>query len=356
MKKYLSVVILSLAAVLLSGCSLNSAGTTSTPSSAPAASSIYKSTDGGKTWEAKNKTGEKINLASVDVLSIAANPYDRDNILVGTAKDGILETTDGGENWSLFNFQSEKVYGLAFDNMDGRIIYASGVWQNRGKIFKSTDSGQNWQEIYTTPANGPLVISLALDRKNSNIIYVTTSDNQVIKSTDAGGTWKSIFQASSPVLKVAVDSANDNLLYLNLQGGSVFRSKNGGNTLEEISKAIFAVEKSSQSINLVETDPNNGNWVYVAGQIGILRSKDSGNTWEKINILSDSQNFPVKTLAINPFNSQELVYGASQATYKSTDGGINWATSQFQTSKTINVLKYSPASPGVIFLGLDKSN
>lgn len=349
MKKYLSLFSILIFPLFLAGCGTNSPLTT-----APAGSSIWKSSDAGKTWEAKNKTAEKINLDAIDVLSLAVNPSDSQNILVGTAKDGILKSDDGGENWSLLNFQSQKVYGLAIDPIDGRMIYASGVWQNRGKLFKSLDSGQNWQEIYTSPSNGPLIISLTVDKINSNILYATTSDNQVLKSEDAGTSWKNIYQAQGPVLKVAVDNVNDNIIYFNVMGGSIFRSKNKGAAGEDISRAVSMAEGSGQGVDIIETDPQNANWVYAAGKIGILRSKDAGNTWEKISTLNDPQAFPVKALAVNPKNSTEIMYGAAQTVYKSLDGGANWITSQFQTARTINVLKYDPADPNVIYMGLRK--
>lgn len=348
MKKMLSIGALLLAVAVLTGCSA-----ASNPSStASTTSSIWKSADGGKTWTVKVKTNNKIDISAVDVLSVAINPYDPKNVLVGTAKNGILVTTDGGDNWSSLKFQSEKVYGLAIDHIDGRIVYASGVWQGRGKIFKSLDSGQTWQEIYTTPASGPLVISLVLDEKNSGVVYATTSDDQVMKSVDGGQSWKNIYQAQSPVLSMAIDSGNDNLIYMVLQGGGILRSHDGGNTFEDISRSVFSVATTSQGTSVVTADPNNSNTVYVAGQIGILRSKDGGNTWGRLKLLSDSQSFPVKALAINPSNSNELIYGAAQATYKSSDGGISWTTSQFETSKTINILKYSPGESGVIYMGL----
>lgn len=351
MKKYLSIAILLLSMVVSSGCSFGSSDSSGTST----AGSIWKSGDGGKTWEVKNKTSEKINLSAVDVLSMAVNPYDAKNILVGTMKDGILATSDGGESWTLLNFQSEKVYGLDIDNMDGRIVYASGVWQKRGKIFKSSDSGNTWQEIYTAPSAGPLVISLTLDKKNSNIVYATTSDNQVMKSTDAGGSWKNIYQAPSPVLRVVIDSVNDNLIYFNLLTGGLFRSSDGGSSFTEISKNVFSVEKSSQGISIVETDPSNANIVYVAGAVGMLQSKDAGNSWQKIKLLSDSQAFPVKALAVNPRNPNEIIYGASQATYKSVDAGASWTTAQFDTAKAINILKYNPSESNVVYMGLSSS-
>lgn len=347
MKKILAIPLIILIAALLSGCSLNSEDNTAKKP----AGNIWKSTDGGKNWEVSGESTDKLNLQSIDVLSIAVNPFDGKNIFLGLRSGGILKSEDGGNTWDHLNYQSEKVYGLAIDHADGRILYASGVWQKRGKIFKSYDLGRNWEEIYTAPSAGPLVIALMMDKRNAKVLYAATSDNQVIKTEDGGQTWKNIFTAPAPVVQVAIDSGNSNLIYYNVLNRGIFRSKNGGENAEEINKNFSEVPSGNQNIGTIEVDPVNSGWLYAAGAMGIIRSKDTGNSWEKIEILNNAQNFPVKTLAVSSFNSKEIIYGAAQAAYKSADGGATWTTFQFESTKNVNVLKYNPVEAGTIYLG-----
>lgn len=347
MKKYSLIAVILFISVFLSGCSLSSTPKLTTTAKAPV-SNILKSIDNGVTWKVKDKTQDKINLASVDVISIACNPYDGATSFVGTLANGILKTDDSGENWSLLNFPAGKVYGLVIDNMDGRIVYASGVWQGRGKIFKSTNGGFEWNEIFTAPSDGPLVISLTMSKKDSKVLFATTSDKQVMKSVDAGVSWKNIYSSQSPVEKIALDSVNDNLLYFNLANGTILRSIDGGNTIDE------SLKDMRSGVNIIETDPSHANWVYTAGKFGLFRSKDAGDSWEALKTLGDSNTFPVKALAINQFNSDEIIYGAAQATYKSIDGGINWIPFQLETKNTVSVLKYSSTEANVVYMGLRK--
>jgi photosystem II stability/assembly factor-like uncharacterized protein len=307
-------------------------------------------------WKVKNKTtsSSKASIADANILSIAINPFDSQNVLFGTKDDGIIRTIDGGETLESTKFISEKVYGLAFDPSDGRIIYASGVWQERGKIWKSTDGGENWTEIFTAASDGPLVISLVIDKKNPKIIYVSTSDSQVLKSLDGGASWKNIFQAHSPVLQIAIDSANSNLIYFNLQKNGIYRSREGGLKSENIAEGIAKVSGGRNEFNFIKTDPNNGNWVYAVGNAGILKSKDGGNKWEKIKILSDAQTFPATSIAIKYGNSNELVYSAAKTVYKSDDQGTSWTPFQLADSKSVKILEYSAADPQIIFLGTNK--
>ncbi|MBU2028363.1 hypothetical protein KJ761_00520, partial [Patescibacteria group bacterium] len=266
MRKYLLVILLPVILVL-SGCSLTGSSGTSTT-----AGSFWKSTDGGKVWEVKNKMADNASVPDADILSLAVNPQDSQNILFGTAKNGIYKTTDGGESWAAVNFESEKVYGLAIDPRDPQTIYASGVWQKRGKLFKSIDQGANWEEIYTSVSNGTLIISLAISPKNPNVLYVATSDNQILQTQDGGNTWKNLFLATSPVVKIVPDYQDENLFYFNTVSGEIFKSQDGGKIIEEISQKSFSDRNMTGSVRLVETDPNNRGWVYAGGKVGIVLS------------------------------------------------------------------------------------
>ena len=349
MKKYLYILSAFLVTGLFSGCSLTPNSNTGTgTASAPAivASSIMQTTDAGKEWKPKGKTADKITLASVDVLSVAINPFDSKNVFVGTLKNGIVKTDDGGENWSLLNFPAEKVYGLVIDNMQGSTLYATGVWQGRGKIFKSIDSGKEWNEVYTAPSNGPLVISLTIDKLNANVLYASTSDKQVMKSVDGGNSWQNMFSAVGPVEKIVLDSASANLIYLLVRGGDILKSLDGGKTFASVTKDI------GNGAEAVEADPTISQVLYAGGSNGLFRSKDAGGSWEKIKILSDSSAFPVRAIAINPTNHNEMMYGAAQAAYKSVDGGQSWSSFQLDTKKTVNILRYNKDATNVVYLGL----
>lgn len=353
MKKIIYIFVIFCGTLLFAGCSSTPGNSSDGKvASFTLSQSIWKSTDGGTSWKVKNSGEGKANTKNIEVLSLAINPLDKNNILVGLRSGGILETNDGGETWRFINYQSEKVYGLVLDPRDGRTLYASGVWEKRGKIFKTQNDGVEWKEIYTGPINGPLVISLEIDKKNPNILYATTSENEVIKSMDGGISWKNIYLSNAPILKVAIDINNSDLIYLVSNSGNVFRSKDGGGSFENINSKISNL--GSGGFKVLETSPVVGNQVFVAGTNGMVFSKDAGETWEKIATLNDSGKFPIKAIGINPKNPQEMVYAMDQATYKSTDQGKTWVTSQFNNGMRINILEYDPSGSGELYVGFVK--
>lgn len=354
MKKSLVLLGLLFLTLVLSGCTIGSSSSNQTTT---LSESIWKSADGGKNWTALNKAAGKAGVTDLDVLSLVINPYNSQNIYVGLKSGGILRSENGGEIWQATSFTSDKVYGLAMNPNDGRIIYATSVTNGRGKIWKSENAGADWKELYTMPSSGPLVISLTVDKQNSQNIYVTTTDNsgdnEALKSSDGGVSWKNILVDSSPILKVAVDNADSDLIYLLLMNGIVMRSKDGGANIEDISEKFEDISEG-QTFAVIEPDPNQAKGVYLAGEGGILKSQDGGDTWEKIVVLNSPENAPVSALAINPQNWQEIIYSAAQAAYKSSDGGVNWSTSQFEIKKTVSVLKYDLSNPSIIYLGFKK--
>lgn len=348
MKKYIILAIILISVIALSGCSLTGTGTT-TETPAPTKGSLMKSTDSGENWSVM--WDKKINILTVNILTMAINPFDDRNVLAGLKSKGILQTADGGETWSMMKLGAEKIYGLAFDPIDSRIIYATGVIDKRGKIFKTIDAGETWTEIYISPADGPLVISLALDNKDSKFLYASTSDNRIIKSSDAGKSWKYIYQSDSPVLKIAIDERTGNVFLLQV-GGKVFRSKNKGNNFEDITGKIANSLWGGPDSYVLEIDPSHAGWLYIAGKGGIFRSKDSGEKWEALLTLNDPKSYPIRSLAINPKNSNEIIYGAAQAVYRSVDGGVNWSPLQTEEPKIVGVIKYSQQDPIVAYLGM----
>jgi len=316
--------------------------------------SIWKSSDGGKTWEVKNQANEETQLPQMDILNFIFNTIDNDQQLISSSKGGyLIKTLDGGDNWTKINLQVSKIYGLDVDPNDGSIIYASGIVKERGKLFKSFDGGEEWKEIFTFPADGPLITNLIVDKKDSKIIYISTSDNQIIKSYDSGESWQQIFDTNQPIVKILIDSKNNNLVYAIDIKGKMFRSNAAGKNFEEIKVEIE--NKKINGFSVIEVDPFHENWIYVGGRSGLCLSKDSGESWQELpTTFNKSENNPIKAIAINPDNSKEIIFGSSLAVYKSIDSGENWSTSQFDGEQKIRIIEYNPKNTEEVYVGFSK--
>lgn len=335
---------------LFSGCSLPSSLLPAKNSMANA--TMLKSVDGGMSWNPKVKINDKKTIEGIDILSMAIHPVDQNIVYVGTMSNGLFVTKDGGEIWAQVPF-ADKAYGLVFDQRNPDVMYGSGVFNGRAKIFKRLMDGQEWKEIYTEPADGTTISTIAINKVNPQILYAGTSEGVIIKTADGGQTWVNLkinADLKGPIVSIGFDAANDShVLFAVFQVG-VLETKNAGASIENITEKIDTVGRTN-SIYTLTVDPYLGGVAYVGTGNGIFR-RGGGDEWKSMNLIESSKAWPVRAIAINPKNSKEIMYSSAKAIYKSIDTGGKWATFQLDTSKEISILKYDAVDPLKIFAGL----
>jgi photosystem II stability/assembly factor-like uncharacterized protein len=342
------------AVVVISGCSLTGGGNDG---------GIFRSDDGGKNFSQKvsiDQNGKKASIGVVDTLSISVNPQNGSELYIGTKANGILKTNDAGENWQSLKVAQTtagKVYAIAIDPSNPQTVFATVVVDQRAKIIRSDDAGANWKDIYTEPAGGSVVLSLALSPQNSQNIYAGTDQGQIIFSENGGETWRHLdwTQSKQAVYRITTDYFNPQIVYFALFQNGILRTKDGGRTFEELGKNM-APEKTKllNSPTVIVVDKKRPGWVYAGTSEGLIRSKDNGDNWDIIRTLNQPQEQIVRSIEINPQNSDEIIFSVSQAFYKSNDGGISWMTTQFNTTRTLDVVAYNQSKPEVIYVGLNK--
>ena len=337
---------------------MGSTSSTSSSNSTKQTGSFLKSSDGGKNWENKVKIDDKINIGTYNILSMAISSVNRSIIYIGTESSGLFVTKNGAENWEKINFPLTKIYGLALNKNDDQTVYATGLYNKRAKIYKTTNGGKDWTEIYTEPVADSMISGMEISKKDPNVLYVGTSSGAIYKTVDGGQSWKNIFKAKGPVTSIVFDSVNDNVLYFGISGGTVFRTMDGGGKVEDFQELNIGKLSGGKLSNLnaysVVADPKNTGVFYIGTGGGLFRGSDFGNKWDEINILESSKSFPIRAIAINPQNTNEIIYSNSAVIYRSVDGGSTWFTFQLNTDKIVQILKYDPFNNSNIFAGLRK--
>ena len=350
MRKLILLSILVAAAMTLSGCSLATNQTKGpTPKIVPNATFI-RSTDGGTSWESRIAVDEKKTIASVNVLSVVVHPIDPNIVYLGTETDGIFVTKNNGETWENVPF-ADSVYGLVIDRQNPNIMYGSGVVNKRAKIYKREAEDQEWKEIYTEPAEGTMISSLAVDPNNGHVLYAGTNEGVIIKSVNAGATWQNMTKAEGPVTNIVMDARNTSQVYFGVFQFGILRSRNAGGQVDDITKNIDKLNVRS-SIFTIVTDPFRSGLIYAGTDKGIMRSFNNGDDWESLNIIESSKAFPIRAIAINPVDSREIIYSSAKALYISKDAGAKWATFHLDTGKSIGMIKYNAFNPQIIYAGL----
>lgn len=330
---------------LITGCSLSG-------SSSGETGGVLKTSDSGVSWELKRKVDEKQTLAKVDALEMVIDPLDNNRIYLGTKDKGIVFSEDGVETWKKIKFPANKVYTLAVNYSKPSEIYASGVLGERGKIYKTSDYGEEWQEVYTEPADGTMIISMAMDKNDPAVLYVGTSSGIILKTVDGGETWRSIYTAAGPISKIIMGGGGDSHIYYLVYESQVLVSGAAGDNFKIVGNNLGAASSELGKPYSLAVSDNDSGWIYVGTNNGIFKSSNAGETFAEINVLATAKSFPIRSLAINPQNSEEIVYSAAQAIYRSVDGGKNWSTFQLNTGKLISKIIFNPSDVNTIYASL----
>lgn len=251
---------------------------------------------------------------SVAVAGSAARPNE---YWMGTAGGGVFKTTDGGQSWQPM---SDKYFGGTVGSVQVSASNPDIVWVGGGEtdirgntapgdgLWKTTDAGKTWTRMpYFDVRNH--ITRVRIHPTNPNIVWVGVlghafghnEQRGVFKTTDGGATWtKTLYRNDSTgVSDLIVDPNDPNVLYAALwlafrtpwsmnsggAGGGLFKSTDGGDTWREITanpglprglwgKVGIAVSpaKSSRVWALIENDSG-----------GVYRSDDGGGTWARVN-------------------------------------------------------------------------
>jgi photosystem II stability/assembly factor-like uncharacterized protein len=224
---------------------------------------LHRSADGGKTW--KVLTGWE----TMEVLSVAVDPYDSTVIYIATPY-GVYKSTDDGKHWvsKMRGFKKWYVDEIILDWRDHRTLYAVA----EDDLYRSTDVGENWSPLRV---GAPDMRTVLQHPTNGNIIWVGTEDHGVQVSFDSGKSWQA--------------------------------GKNIPAT------TIYALSATA-----------NGNAVYAAGyQTGVWRSDDDGRTWQQIWPAPEIE--AIYSLCVDPANADHLLIGTNgKGIYESLDQGKTW--------------------------------
>jgi photosystem II stability/assembly factor-like uncharacterized protein len=303
---------------------------------------VYKSTDAGKTWKniglekTRHIAAVRIHPQNPDVVYVAAQ-----GAVNGANEDrGIYRTTDGGKTWQKVFYVDVNTgcADLSMDMTNPRILYAT-MWQHRrypwkvesggvgSALYKSIDGGDTWTKMTEGLPKNIGKSAISVSRANPNRVYANIESEGdkggVYRSDDAGKTW---MQSSKQRLTVArawyyieifADPINPDLVYV--MNAPFLKSIDGGRT--------FAPVKVPHGDNHdLWINPTNNQMMINANDGGANISFNGGASW------SSQQNQPTaqfyRVITDNQFPYK--VYGGQQdnsslGTVSRTNGpGIDW--------------------------------
>jgi len=228
---------------------------------AGASGGIYRSRDGGDTWEATSA-----GLTNADVNTLLQDS--RDGTLYAGTNDGIYRSRDGGDTWEATSagLTNTDVNTLLQDSRDGT-LYAG----TDGGIYGSRDGGDTW-EAASAGLTNTNIFTLLQDSRDGTF-YAGTYGG-ISRSQDGGDTWEATSAGlTNTVVNTLLQDSRDGTLYAGTDGG-IYRSRDGGDTWEAASAGL-----ANTSVCALLQDSRDGT-LYAGAYGGIFRSRDGGNTWD----------------------------------------------------------------------------
>ncbi|GAA0872106.1 hypothetical protein GCM10009117_12530 [Gangjinia marincola] len=293
---------------------------------------IFKSMDGGKTWTSMGL--EKTR----HIHRVIIDPTDPNTVYAAAIgspwgehpERGVYKTTDGGATWNKILYQNNKTGAadLVMDPTNPNKLIAA-MWEHKrdpwffnsggegSGMFITYDGGKNWKEITDKEGfpKGELGrIGVAIAKSDPNVVYalVEAKKNALYKSTDGGSSWKMINNKNDignrPFYysEIYVDPQNENRVY------SIFTyvnvSEDGGKNFTQLMPAYGVDNGVHPDHHAWWIHPNDGSFMIDGNDGGMNITRDRGKTWRFIGNLPVAQFYHINVDNEFPYN----VYGGMQ--------------------------------------------
>ena len=282
---------------------------------------LYRSNDGGDNWV-------KLGLDSTEhIARIIVDPSNSNTIYVAapgplwndSKHRGLYKSTDGGKTFEKILYINEKAgcAEVALDPKNPSVVYAS-TWEFRrlpylfssggsgSGMYKSLDGGKTWKELSNgLPAKpfGRIAFTLAPSAPENMVAIVESNETGLYISSDAGETWKRQSAVLNVVARpfyfstIVIDPKDPKRVYRPAYSFSY--SSDGGYSFAESSNEGGWLHSDMHALWI---NPNNTNHMYVGTDGGVYVSLDKGATWLFLHNLPVGQFYHVATDMQEPYN------------------------------------------------------
>lgn len=335
---------------------------------------IYKSVDAGKTWiNTGLKDGQQIGGLAIDVTNenrvfaaVLGHPYGPNT------ERGVYRTTDGGTTWQRVLYKDENTGAIqvAIDPKDPNIVYADlwagrqGPWENgewngdESGLYKSTDGGDTWKQLskgLPTTKMGLGRIGFCVAPTNTNRLYATVDAGEyggIYRSDDAGESWTQMnkderfWGRGDDFAEVKVDPKNADIVYT--ADVAVWKSVDGAKTWND-----FRGAPGGDDYHRIWINPNNPDIILLAADQGAIVTVNGGQTFSSWYNQPTAQFYHVSTDNAFPYN----VYGGQQESgsvgiaSRGNDGQITFHDWHPVGGEEYGYVAADPKNPDIIYAG-----
>ncbi len=306
---------------------------------------LWKSTDGGATW---NSISTGLPTPFNAETPIAIDPTSPATVYVGGI-DGPYRSVDGGATWTRMasGLTAPRTFALATHPTVGGTLWI-GTEAGPGK---STDAAASWT-MHGSGIREDHLDGFAVDPANPAILYAASGSQGIQKSLDAGAHW-SAANVGLPLPSVGALVMRDGstLHALQVDGEFVARTVDAAATWDVTTSGLpvgaaalsIAIDPSDPAVAYVGIDADN----FASGSPAVYKSNDGGVTW---SATAGPLDISVRALAVA---SSGRVYAGTdfpRLAFSSADGGASWSPGTFVPTGVV-ALAVDPADPLSVWAG-----
>ena len=287
---------------------------------------VYKSTDAGKTWK---KMGLDL---SQHISRIVIHPTNPDVVYVAvqgalyskSEQRGLFKSTDGGQTWNKILYVDDKTgcAELSMDATNPRILYAA-MWEHGrlpwkvisggpgSGLYKSVDAGATWEKLSEGLPKEMGKMSIAACRSNPEKVYALIEGDSpkenggLFVSDNAGKSWSHVtndhrlVQRAWYYIELFTDPQNDQIVYV--LSATAYKSIDGGKTWE-------ALSGTHGDYHDLWINPKNPANMAIADDGGVAITFNGGKSWSQQENIPTAQFYRINTDNLFPYN----IYGGQQ--------------------------------------------
>jgi len=297
-----------------------------------------------------------------DVRGLVVDPNDANRFYIGTLDGQIYTSSDGARTWRmLVNLNRPHLFvdHIIVDPRNSKVLYvATHRHKDPGGFFKSTDGGLTWKDA--PELRNEAVHSMTQSESNPNILLVGTIKG-IFRSMDSGETWSPLptgaLAAAAAGAKMrsddeidveslAIDPRNSNVIYAGTWW-LPYKSTDGGQTWKIIKKGMI----EDSDIFAIDIDPRNADHVIASACSGIYETRDAGENWKKVQGIP-SQSRRTRAILQHPTMPGVVFAGTTEGFWRSASGGGNdsWMVTTSRQLE-INSIAVHPRNPNMVFIG-----
>ncbi|MFN8250849.1 MAG: hypothetical protein U0V75_03120 [Ferruginibacter sp.] len=335
---------------------------------------IYKSADGGKTWtntglkNAQQIGGLAIHPKNENIVFAAAlgHPYGANE------ERGVYRTTDGGQTWQrvLYKDENTGAVQVTLDPNNPDVVYADlwagrqGPWENgawNGKesgLYKSMDGGNTWKKLTAglpTTEQGLGRIGFCIAPTDSRRLYATVDagkEGGIYRSDDAGENWRRIqtdnryWGRAADFAELKVDPTNEDIVYS--ANVVTWKSVDGG-----ASWKAFRGAPGGDDYHRIWINPHNNKIILIASDQGAIITVNGGETFSSWYNQPTAQFYHVSTDNAFPYNvySGQQESGSVCIASRGNDGQITFRDWKPVGAEEYGYVAADPNDPNIIYGG-----